>query len=793
MTSLPHIAVAPALREAVKDHALLLTAELLREFDAVLQLEPALPIPQWLIREVKLGFYAGLPVPGGAPGTEIPFEDIGGQTVYLEISGRVRFLDVDADIKLDLFAEPSGPAGAPVPKAAIVVAPGLAEGFSLRRLGVDLPVHELLDWGRVNVQEALLVLTNADSLRDADSGGGIEPGLNLLGGLNLGKTGVKALDVLNGITQLQTVRSHIVVSAGVFKLQILIDSHLTLVSRPEGNFSLTLTRSAFLAEVKAPATPSITLQNEYQVEFDEHLAGPARKTVLLFAGALDFGLTAVTGSLTMTGTGVKVGQTHWSEMFGFPGLELREAALQLGFSYIDPYLDSLGVHGNLRLGSLDGSASVLVHPRSPWLFVLAAQTARITLLELLTALTPASLAAYQGLSGDVRGQLDVFVPVVFEDVKISIVPLPAKIGAVEFKEQGVTVYGKAAVHGWQGEVFAAVGQEQGVDVSVDLERVALPNRLFALERHPSQPVPDTRRSLVAEQGAYRFVEKPRGAGPLLQASLGPGVPARLLVSANVTVLDLTAPLYLRLDKNGLSFEFAAKADGNAMLLRSVYAQGRLAAQAEFSLSLAGAAIPDVVVNGTKLMSAFSLPAATLAVAGNLDITVSPTVFKLGLNPGKFGYKGYELKTPALTVATPPQNLAGLQKLLQGSVGQNAASVFASLYPTAEEWAKNVKNGAIPFTGNAAQVMRYFGKGAGEAARILRDTLGLDAQTVATGMRQAGYALQEVGNAIKNAFGSADKEINKFLKDAGFPASSVDGLFKSVVDTIKDKLPKKWPW
>jgi hypothetical protein len=114
-----------------------------------------------------------------------------------------------------------------------------------------------------------------------------------------------------------------------------------------------------------------------------------------------------------------------------------------------------------------------VDDTNPDEFIFAGTVKKMTLLEIMSAMTPTTFAAYQALPSSVTDPLDEIVDVKVNDVKVSIVPKPASIGGVHFRDAGVTVMGKLTAWGWHASLYIVVDYKDGIIAKVDMDPLDL--------------------------------------------------------------------------------------------------------------------------------------------------------------------------------------------------------------------------------------------------------------------------------------------------------------------------------
>jgi hypothetical protein len=94
----------------------------------------------------------------------------------------------------------------------------------------------------------------------------------------------------------------------------------------------------------------------------------------------------------------------------------------------------------------------------------------------------------------------------------------------------------------------------------------------------------------------------------------------------------------------------------------------------------------------------------------------------------------------------------------------------------------------------AKLLQQAGYAVNDVGNALKSAYNASAD-VAKALRGAGYAVDQVGNVMKSAYGVASDQVNNVLKGAGYAASEVDKFFGKAGEEIKrgvEKLdPTKW--
>ncbi len=165
-------------------------------------------------------------------------------------------------------------------------------------------------------------------------------------------------------------------------------------------------------------------------------------------------------------------ESAWNP-FGMQGVSVQALAMQLGGTYLAPWIDNVGVATeDVTIGTTRSSLAMLVDTNDPDQFVFRLSMNETTLLELLSAFTPATFAAYQGLPRRWRRIMEQVVDIDFRDVVIHIVPAPTSIGDLAFDDEGIMVKGQMSPWGWDTEVDMVIDWDD-IDIAVRVEPFSL--------------------------------------------------------------------------------------------------------------------------------------------------------------------------------------------------------------------------------------------------------------------------------------------------------------------------------
>jgi hypothetical protein len=407
--AMPQYDLYTRLQAAVQDGRLTFDPSLLStDYAAIVDLAGTLVDIFAPIRNVKVEFAQGEPGMIGAPGMEVKTEPAQDDNLAtpedhaVKVSGDVTLYGLEARLEYADFFHYKGK-----PHCSFKFL--FADSMGLDRFLPDLPLI-----GGLVLSSPIIIAATASTLYDPGLDSGINEGFNFFGGLQVADSDDEALKFVGGLLRVRELAVHAAVDTSdaspEYVLEGAVQRDITLLDGE--SFRLRFTRSDVTYAIQGkPPEPSVTLSHDLVVTLREK----DQDTHLVFTGGIKLEAESITGMFTMNGTGRSpegalsgsVQNTgEWREPFGIPGVVIRQMAVQMGLSYLAPWIDNIGVHGNLKIGDVDGSISVLVDVNDPDQFVLAGSTDRITMLELMSAVSPATLAAFQALSSDLKSTLN---------------------------------------------------------------------------------------------------------------------------------------------------------------------------------------------------------------------------------------------------------------------------------------------------------------------------------------------------------------------------------------------------
>jgi hypothetical protein len=632
-------------------------------------------------------------------------------------------------------------------------------------VGQFLPSVPLLD-GMV-ISSPVIVLSSSGDITDTQLGSGLAKGFNFFGKFKLGESKDKAFRFIGSLLGIPELLLHGVVDLSAKTPTYLVEAAIPIEKYivNGANFKVRFSKAKLGISIKGkPLEPAILVANEVIVT----LVNGSGVTNLVFTGGLKLETESVTGSFTMQAQSNEpytspsetvVAGGEWKNPFGIPGITIRELALQTGLTYAPPFIDNFGIHGNLKIGDVDGSMSVLVDTNDPDQFVLAGATDHITIFQLMSAMSIPTFAAYQAIPEDVKRVLDKVVNLSLDNVKIHIVPTATSIGAIDF-EEGITVMGKLTAWGWHASMFIKIDYEEGLEVRGEMDNINLSNvlRITGAQKDPS---------------------------PILSLKLSPKTAPNLLISSNIYLLGLSQELLIKADETGLIFTFDRSVSNvlDTKLACSFGDGGNLVANGSINFNL-NVTIPTPFGN---------IPLVDVGMNASTTMKVGPKYGFYTSISGSFSLYGRMVTMPTLTLNIAPNDFAGLYNAVIKQIADNADAIFRAVFGTLAEWANAVRDGVLQATAEVASVAvsvynasqqeairayQTLNKGVGEAANGLKTAYGATEQGVATALRGAGYAADQVSSGLQSAYGTSAQGVATALRGAGYAANEVGSGIRS---------------
>lgn len=747
--ALPQYTLMRQLETQVQNGTLTLSKTLLGEYGAVADLAGDILNVLTPIRNVKIEFVKSKPGSVSAPAEAVSGNPKNSpapatpENHSLRISGDVTLFTAEAaQLK---YAEFFYYKGKPNASFKFIFANELG-------IGTFLPGVPLIQALKIS-EPTLMVVTSAE-VYDEELETGVNQGFNFFGEMAIGEADDDALKFIGGLLGIETLGIHAAVDTSGTTPEYILEAELErdITILDGDNFKLSFTKTEIGITIKGkPPEPSVSLANELTLL----LIDDGEKTEISFIGGIKVEAESITGSFTMDAT--KTGE--WREPFGIPGVVIRQMAIQVGFTYLAPWIDNVGVHGDLKIGDVDGSISILVDSNDPDNFVLAGSTDRITIIQLMSAMSPVTFIAYQALPGSLRTTLNNVVDVALEEVKVNIVPSPTAIGAIEFRDEGVTVMGRLVAWGWKASAYINVDTSTGITARADMDPINI-------------------------LGVLKITGAGTDPAPILRLRVGPTDIPYVYISAKIEFLALVQELQIQADEKGLLF-ILNRSLGNLLTTNLTFAYKDYNFNASGSINF-------------NLNASVNTPFGRITLV-DIGFNASATI-RAGRDAGFFAqfsggfrFYGKDVSFPTLTINAPPSDFQAIYNAVIKQIEDKALDIFDDVFKTLEEWANAVKNGVIAFSGEVATVAKdvykaskeaaataykTLSKGATEAARGISTAYNITANETAKVLRGANYAAHEVAGAMEEAFDLTVEGAAYALKYAGYGVNEVGSALKS---------------
>ncbi len=601
----------------------------------------------------------------------------------------------------------------------------------------------------IKFQQPAVVFSNADVLDDIDFPAGINTGVNFFGNFLVANSGDALIDFIGSTFGIDKLNIHTSISQATAGLQYLLEGTAflswPLIPLEDAiGFELLFENPAVELSILG-ADVSLGIGHDMRVNMNW-----GGEEELLFTGSISGDPDAISGAYTFNKTGADT--LAWEEPFGIPGITINQLAAQIGLSYTS-LIEDLGFSGNLEIGTIAGSITVYANKEGQ--FALIGQTDEITLLEIMTAMTPPTLIAYQALPDEITNTFDKVIDVkltgIDEDgVFLNIVPtVPVEIGELSFQKQGTFFEGRLEAWGWGAQVSLAITTDTFIiDAAMDAVEIG---SFFS----------------ITGSGTDEF--------PILHLQLGALVQPELYVSAAVRLFGLQRELLIEADAGGFLFSLTDSiGDILTLALECGFADRQFTAGGSIDFNL-NVDVGPIYLAGIPVADKISL----VDISFNADTTISA-----GVDPifsfavlGGFEFWGVGLDFPTLHLTVEPDNFENLHNIILNEIKDSASDIFGVLFSSAGIWAEKLAAGAFEFTGDVATTMKdAFDTGAEEAAELLVEGWNYTEEGVGIALKGAGYAVDEVAKGLDAAFDVTTDGIAIAMKGAGYAATEVaDGL------------------
>ena len=777
------------LKNAIQNNELLLSKAVLGDFGLIGEITAGIFDAFVTVQGPKVTFSAGTGGMVGAPGREIKEPDKDGNLSApddnaVKVSGEVDLLNITS-VKLDtadFFIYKARPHCSFKFK--------FGNNVSLASL---MPSVSIIP--NLKLKEPTLIACTANTIYDQSLDSGINQGINVFGNIVLQGSGDRMLQFLGDFLLTKEIAIHGAIDTAkpipTFLLEAAIQRNVTIV---DGEcFKLRYTRSDIALEMTGrPPEPSLKVSTDLVVTLNKG----GEQTDLIFTGGLKGEAESITGYYTLNGTGRGVAgdlsgnvqnTTEWKEPFGIPGVVIRQMAAQIGFSYTT-LVDNVGIHGNMKIGDVDGSISFLVDTNDADQFVLAGTTDHISIFEIMSAATPTTFLAYQALPDLITDTLEKVIDVSLEDVKVNIVPTACSIGGVHFRDEGFTIAGRLVMWGWAASAYVNVDTFDGITARGDMDPVDLLGGLF---------------KIAGAQGEHH---------PTMRLRISPSTLPECYVSGRIELLGLSQEVKIVAEDGRLNFQLDTDL-GNILHvgLRGSYGDMNFTADGAINFNL----------NATIPTPFGDIDLVDIGFNANTSLRVGRDHGFYASIGGSFHFWGVNITMPTLTIDVPASTFQDLYDAVISQIMAHGGDMFLSLFGTLGEWANAVKDGLITagkavatvakevfnataeaaveayktleqgagaiadgladaynmVSNDVANIMRGAGFPANEVAGALDNTFSLAGDGAASALRFAGYGLSEVGNGVEDAYNLTSDGVASAMKGAGYAVGEVGGFMK----------------
>ena len=445
---------------------------------------------------------------------------------------------------------------------------------------------------------------------------------------------------------------------------------------------------------------------------------------------------------SITGYFALESEEGWENPFGIPDATLRNVGFQIGATYAPPFIDNIGIIGDLQFGDYDIASAVLFDTNDVDNFALVSTLNEpLSLLDLLTG-PVASYALKQagnkvGAINNVTNLLDNILDVTIESIDtdgdgendplISIVPVATTIAGIEI-EEGFGVNGAINAWGQEGLIYLNANQSDGsINGGLELEKIDIGNGILVVEGNNGEDV-NFDLSVSA-----------------LETSFGGSAKVTFL-GQELLDIDFSA------SQSGL--EFAYTSDGIIQSALSVTlddsgfaGNGSMNFDVDFDVNLGslGTVSIDASLNAYAEMS-FDANGFNGSIDGSVDVYGETINFSLSLD-------------------VPPSDLSKLYDLIVDDIASAVKNAATSIFADVTEWANAVANGVVDASEDVANVAKNV-YGAGEQAAI-------------NAYKTIGGTSTDVANGLRNTYGKAQGQITNLLKNNGYSLNDVGDALKSV--------------
>jgi hypothetical protein len=371
-----------------------------------------------------------------------------------------------------------------------------------------------------------------------------------------------------------------------------------------------------------------------------------------------------------------------------------------------------------------------------------------------------------------------------EDFKILVVAAPTDTITGEHYDPGLMLQG----------TFGIVGLDMFVKVRIDPATGVFAHG--ALKKK-------------VEVGNVLVVSDAAGDGPPSMTLDTTGMPM-LLLTGRLGLLGLSQSINAAVDASG--FEAALDQDlgiAHYKVNARYRSPNDLRAGGECRYGIDINTGPIQLTPGTPSLGELKIDAG---FGGSVTIEVVNQTFR-GSVTGGFRWNDADFQIPPINLSVAPSSLAEIPTLVNNTIRDNAAVIFAAFLQDGGKWLKALADGLVKGVTNAAAVLRgVYNQTAQQIGDGLTNTLHKSADEVAQGLKAIGESPQSIasvlnnlgkppeviGNALKSIgkganevadalkqIGQAPEAIGNILHNVGFPDADIDGALKNVFPGLPD--------
>ncbi|MCP4437975.1 MAG: LamG domain-containing protein [Aureispira sp.] len=754
------------------------------------------------VKNPKVVFVKGTPGMTGQPGMEV-IEDPQNSSKLasplnhrLKFSGEVKLLNtIEATISAEFFLgvslkgwskkEPKGL----LPHCTFTFQVASGTEFGLANLFPDTPIINAF-----NVSDFAIIVSTAPTLYNPKLDSGVVKGLNTFGGFEIAKSKSKELRWIGDLLGVKKLAFHSAIDvSNIEKPALLFEMAVKRsFSLLDTDFvKLTFSRSDISIELKGiPIEPTIAMSNDIVLSLKQD----GKWIHIIMTGGVKFELESMTGFFTMNGTGRSVeieegvedendfevsgrlsgetqNTTEWRPLafMDIDSFVLRQLSIQVGATYAGTGFDNIGIHANMKIGNIDGSMSVLVDVNDPDNFVLAGSTDHITMLEALSCFSYPTFVFYENLPDPVKKFLNKVIDVVMEDVKVNIVPVATSIGAVHFRDTGVTLAGRFTAWGWEASAYLNIDLADGLVLKAQMDPVNILD-VFTLTGAGSDPCPIIDMELSTQE-------------------------QKIYLS---TKLGLFGHEYERkIDASIDGFEFKFEESIGHFLETNLACSYR-----DYDFKSSGHILFHLDCSIPTTLGAISL--ADISFNAEVELNAGRSAGFYMKIAGSFQFYGSKVKFPTLKKSIPPAHFEALYHIVIQEIKDKAEEYLLPVFEKLEEWATAVGEGLIEFSGEVANVAKdYYNahvdevvaayqtleQGADKIAYGLNKVYGFKEEAIASALKELDYPIDQIGKGLEKGLGTSKEIIGKSLQEAKFAVEETGEFIKGAYDLAAPELGK----